>query len=439
MAYDQQELENCFTFATLAPAQTTVEVNQTIFDDDDVVVYRDEEVCTLATIPSAVDEYRLVYAAGIQGIQVIFGAGAAGGEEVVIERDIDAYRMSQFNVAGPVPAVGINDQINFIIAAIQSAARWQEDGSGVIRATPGANIGTLTPVPNSVIGFDEDGNLTTFPIEDLINQIPPIGTQTLIDMIISIFQEGDDVTIVDNGDGTITIDVDLGGDLLLLEGDQQSGAGGGGSDPTPGVTIEDVMDFLATHLIPGTNMTSIVYDDAASGGEGTITFNASGGTGITTEQAMDAVATMLLETGALSAVYDDASDSYTLTVAQSGLKPPMAMLVRVCPDATAVTSTMTKTIRAPFGCTISGVRASLKTAQTGGGKVTFDITEAGASIFGANKLTIDNGAKTSVGASVAPDLNDTAIADDAELVISCSAVGDGTAKGAVVCVLFSRT
>jgi len=101
-----------------------------------------------------------------------------------------------------------------------------------------------------------------------------------------------------------------------------------------------------------------------------------------------------------------------------------------CSDETTALTTGTGklTFRMPYAMTLTGVRANLKTAQTGGSIFTVDINEAGVSLL-STKITIDNGEKTSTTAAAAPVISDTALADDAEITIDIDQVGDGTAKG----------
>lgn len=98
-------------------------------------------------------------------------------------------------------------------------------------------------------------------------------------------------------------------------------------------------------------------------------------------------------------------------------------------ETTALTAGAGKvTFRAPYAMTLTGVRASLTTAQAGGSIFTIDINEGGASIL-STKLTIDNGEKTSTTAATAAVISDAAIADDAEITVDIDQIGDGTAKG----------
>lgn len=106
-------------------------------------------------------------------------------------------------------------------------------------------------------------------------------------------------------------------------------------------------------------------------------------------------------------------------------------------ETTALTTGAAKvTFRAPRAMVITGVRASLTTAQTSGSIFTVDINESGTSIL-STKLTIDNTEKTSTTAATPPVISDSAIADDAEITIDIDQVGDGTAKGLKVTILYT--
>jgi len=114
-------------------------------------------------------------------------------------------------------------------------------------------------------------------------------------------------------------------------------------------------------------------------------------------------------------------------------------IVIACSDeTTALTAGTAKvTFRMPYAFTLTGVRASLTTAQAAngsGGIFTVDINEGGASIL-STKLTIDNTEKTSTTAATGVVISDSALADDAEITIDIDQVGDGTAKGLKVALI----
>ena len=107
-----------------------------------------------------------------------------------------------------------------------------------------------------------------------------------------------------------------------------------------------------------------------------------------------------------------------------------------CSDETTALTVGTGkvTFRMPFALSGVSVRASLTTAQTSGALLTLDVKEGGVSIF-STKPTFDNTEKTTTTAATPAELSDTTLADDAEITIDISQVGDGTAKGLKVYLL----
>lgn len=95
------------------------------------------------------------------------------------------------------------------------------------------------------------------------------------------------------------------------------------------------------------------------------------------------------------------------------------------------------TLRAPRAFTLTGVRASLTTAQSAGSIFTVDVKKNGVTVL-STLVTIDNGEKTSVTAATPPVISVSAIADDDELRFDVTQVGDGTAKGCKVTLLGTR-
>lgn len=105
-------------------------------------------------------------------------------------------------------------------------------------------------------------------------------------------------------------------------------------------------------------------------------------------------------------------------------------------EATAITlGTAKRTYRIPYAFTLTGVRAWLKTASTGG-IPTFDINKAGVSILGTT-LTIDVSEKTSVTAAIAATLVTTAMVMDDEITIDVDVAGTGAA-GPVIRLIGKR-
>ena len=104
---------------------------------------------------------------------------------------------------------------------------------------------------------------------------------------------------------------------------------------------------------------------------------------------------------------------------------PTTLVIALSDEVTALTTGVKVTFRAPFAMTLTSIpRASLSTASSSGA-VTVDIKEAGTTILGANKLSIDASETTSTTAAVATTLADTAIADNAELTFDITGAGAG--------------
>jgi len=115
--------------------------------------------------------------------------------------------------------------------------------------------------------------------------------------------------------------------------------------------------------------------------------------------------------------------------------------VIACSDETTALTTGTAkvTFRMPYAYTLDSVRASLTGAGGASGTTTIDINEAGSTIL-STKITIDYGDLTSVGASAAPVISDTALADNASITIDIDAVtGDADETGLKVYLIGNKT
>jgi hypothetical protein len=107
-------------------------------------------------------------------------------------------------------------------------------------------------------------------------------------------------------------------------------------------------------------------------------------------------------------------------------------------ETTALTTGTGKvTFRVPSAFTLTGVRASLTTAQASGSILTVDINQNGSSVL-STLLTIDNTEKTSVTAATAAVISTSAITDDAEITIDIDQIGDGTATGLKITLIGAR-
>lgn len=114
------------------------------------------------------------------------------------------------------------------------------------------------------------------------------------------------------------------------------------------------------------------------------------------------------------------------------------VVIAISDETTNITTGTAKvTWRAPYAMTLTQIpRASLATASTSGNP-TVDINEAGTSVLGVNKLSIDANELTSVTAATPTTLADTAIADDAIITFDIDVAGTG-AKGLKVTLYYRR-
>lgn len=105
-------------------------------------------------------------------------------------------------------------------------------------------------------------------------------------------------------------------------------------------------------------------------------------------------------------------------------------------ESTAITTGTGKATGRVVGArNLVGVRGSLSVAQTSGTIFTVDVNKNGVTVLSTN-LTIDNTHKTSTTATTPAVISVAAFADDDEWSIDVDQVGDGTAKGLKVALLW---
>lgn len=107
-------------------------------------------------------------------------------------------------------------------------------------------------------------------------------------------------------------------------------------------------------------------------------------------------------------------------------------------ESTALTTGTAKlTFRMPYAMTLTSVRASVNTAATGSTLIV-DINEDGSTLL-STKLSIDVSEKTSLTATSAAVISDTALANDAEITIDIDQIGSTIAgKGLKIWLIGTR-
>lgn len=152
------------------------------------------------------------------------------------------------------------------------------------------------------------------------------------------------------------------------------------------------------------------------------------------------------QVGAMSQATAEAGTSTTIEritaerIAQAIAKlTPVRVVFAISDETTALTTGVTQfTFRMPFAMTLTEVRASAGTAPTGSA-LTFDINETGVSIL-STKLTIDATEKTSTTAATPAVISDSALADDAEIIIDIDTIGSTIAgAGAKITLIGTPT
>lgn len=129
----------------------------------------------------------------------------------------------------------------------------------------------------------------------------------------------------------------------------------------------------------------------------------------------------------------------TAFVQDAVAKQPEAIQAACSDETTNLTTGVSKiTFRMPYAMTLTGVRASLSTAQTAGALLTVDINLNGTSVLGT-KLTFDNNEKTTVTAATPPTIVTSALTDDGEITVDIDTVGTAGAKGLKITLIGTRT
>lgn len=201
-----------------------------------------------------------------------------------------------------------------------------------------------------------------------------------------------------------------------------------------GVGVTNQNAILSGNYQAGTNMVFVTNAFGAvtissSGSDGTANWTASG----TTNSLLAGAASVHILNATnyitLGGTTNRLSDDGTRLTYNSSPLITFVYPVACTDETTAITASTNKVVfRAPFAFTLTNVRASLTTAQASGSTFTVYFSESGTSVL-STPVTIDNTEKTSVTAATPPVISDTAVADDAELSVSVSQIGDGTAAG----------
>ena len=137
--------------------QTTFTVSFEFFADGDLNVYVDDTLKTLTT------DYTVTGGDGATGTVTMSVTGATGGSTVVITRDIDLERTTDFPASGAFQVNSLNTELDKIIAMLADIDDAAQRALILPDSDPTASI-TLPAIAtrkNKVLSFDSDGALTT--------------------------------------------------------------------------------------------------------------------------------------------------------------------------------------------------------------------------------------------------------------------------------------
>ena len=109
---------------------------------------------------------------------------------------------------------------------------------------------------------------------------------------------------------------------------------------------------------------------------------------------------------------------------------PCEIQLAASDETTALTAGTNKmTFRMPYAMTLTGIRASLTTAQASGASLlTVDVNQNGTTIL-STKLIFDNTEKSTVTATTQPVISTSTLTDDAEITIDIDQIGTSGAAG----------
>ena len=147
--------------------------------------------------------------------------------------------------------------------------------------------------------------------------------------------------------------------------------------------------------------------------------------------------TSIVGSSSITVTHDEDLGTLTLTANTDARR--MALQYHVGDMTTVITTGTAKAkFRLPFAFVVESVKASLHTASTSGAFVA-DVNINGTSIFGVNKLSLDQDERTSATATTPATYTETTFEDDSEVVIDVD--DDGTnATGLVVYLIgYART
>lgn len=203
----------------------------------------------------------------------------------------------------------------------------------------------------------------------------------------------------------------------------EAGGGGGGTWGSITGTLSDQTDLQSalngkqSTITFGTGVLTALGVNIGSAGA-PVLFNGALGTPVSGVISNTTTATLALGTSstapANAAFVQQELDNYTETFSFA-----------LSDEITVVNTGQKLSFRMPRARVITGIKFSLATAQASGVAFTIDVRENGTTIL-STLYTFDNTEKTTVTAATPGVISDSALADDSEITIHVTQIGDGS-------------
>lgn len=289
-------------------------------------------------------------------------------------------------------------------------------------AIEGIEVGGLADL-DDLPGDTVDDNLIDFLL------LAPISYDDLTDLpTITDDQNAGEVAVADTGTNFVgeTVEAVLAEIAGLLDDKLEAGAVVTVSEYVEAFLGADTVAEMLTALgIPGLSVNTGPVEIVGHSGGATEIVGAAG-------QTILPIGTVVNRDTA------ETLDKKTLTdgTLSTGTVVPVVLTIAASDEDTAITTgTAKRTFRAPYAFTLTGVRASCKTAPTGA-NIVIDVNETGTTSVLATKITIEATEKTSVSATTQPVVGDPGITDDTDMSIDFDTVGSTVAGSGVKVILY---
>ncbi len=151
---------------TASPGQTVFSFDFRLFDFDYLTVMVDGVTATYDPTPTTATEYSITSDPDTEGGSITFGLGLTSGDNVVLDRQVPRERLSRFPATGPFSSESLNREFDRYLAIIQDLGTAYDRTIRLPVGESGFVFPTIAERSEGVLGFDTDGSVLIYPIED---------------------------------------------------------------------------------------------------------------------------------------------------------------------------------------------------------------------------------------------------------------------------------